>query len=190
MRRARAVIASLLLWSSNVAAAEPLALSIPAAMPRDAGAAAEAMVGEADTSSGESSKQAAPARHQVYVWATTGPTFAYDKAFWSASVGAGYHIQAGLAPNVELAHTFFNSPTMWILRPGITWFVPVPFHPYIGGYFMHWFVNGGADRSGIGFRAGFSLGPIVSLAITYDHAISCGLHCDAWTPEISAGVAF
>jgi hypothetical protein len=189
MRCAQAVAASLLLWSASIAAAEPLALSKPTSAPGDA-ADATRVDGLRDTSSGDSSAQAAPARRQFYVWATTGPTFVYGETFWSASVGAGYQIQGGFAPNIELSHTFFNSPTMWSVRPGVTWFLPVAFHPYIGAFLMHWFVSGGPDQSGVGFRAGFSLNRILSFAITYDHAIGCNHNCDAWTPELSAGLAF
>ncbi len=145
----------------------------------------------AASAEGEASATPEPGKRQVYAWASTGPTFAYGETLWSASVGVGYHVQGGLAPNVEVGHTFFNTPTMWILRPGITWFIPIPFRPYVGGYFVHWFVSGDhPDRTGIGFRAGISLNRIVSLAVTYDHAINCSHDCNAWTPELAAGIAF
>ena len=97
-----------------------------------------------------------------------------------------------LAPNVELGYAFGSSPTLWTMRPGVTWYMPVPvFRPYVGTYYTHWFVGDGlADQNGIGGRAGLSLGRVLSLGVIYEHALGCSTNCDSWAPQLSAGYAF
>jgi hypothetical protein len=126
---------------------------------------------------------------RVYAWGTVGPTFAYGNTYGSLGLGVGYRMPSNLAPNVELTYNFGPEPTFWTLRPGVTWFIPISLgHPFIGGYLTHWFVNDAGDRNGIGARAGFSIGRILSFAITYDHAIGCSQSCDLWTPSLTAGI--
>ena len=138
--------------------------------------------------------QAEPKRPpgQVYTWASVGSTFAYGHTYGSANVGMGYLLQNGIAPNVELGYAFGNSPTLWTLRPGVTWFMPVPgVHPYVGAFYTHWFVGDGlADQNGVGGRAGLSLGRVLSLGVIYEHALGCTTNCDSWAPQLSAGYSF
>ncbi|HWE22856.1 MAG TPA: hypothetical protein VG496_02845 [Myxococcales bacterium] len=135
---------------------------------------------------------AVPWTRRLYSWASVGTTFAYGQTYGSANVGAGILMKYGIAPNVEVGYAFGNTPTLWSVRPGVTWFLPSPlFRPYVGTYYTHWFVGSGfPDQDGIGGRAGFSIGRAISLGVTYDHAFGCSVNCDAWTPQISAGVSF
>ncbi|BDG04730.1 hypothetical protein [Anaeromyxobacter oryzae] len=128
-------------------------------------------------------------RRPLYTWGSIGTTFAYGQTYGSASFGVGYLMQAGIAPNVEASYVFGNSPTMWALKPGVTWFMPVPrFQPYVGAYYTHWFVNGSLpDENGVGARAGFSLGRMISLGVTYDRALNCEKNCESWSPQVAAG---
>jgi hypothetical protein len=128
---------------------------------------------------------------RLYSWASVGTTFAYGTTYGSANVGAGLLMQHGIAPNVELGYAFGSSPTLWTLRPGVTWYMPVPvFQPYVGTYYTHWFVGGNQqDQNGIGGRAGISLGRVISLGVTYDHALDCNQNCNIWSPQISAGLS-
>jgi hypothetical protein len=194
MRSAPLVLSLLVAMPGTIAAAAPLVLETPAPFVAEAGSAAPAATlaeTAADASSGGSAAaQPTPERHP-FVWASTGPTFAYGKTYWSLSGGVGYHIRYGLAPNIELSRMFANSPTIWSVRPGVTWFAPLPFQPYVGAYYMHWFVSGDrADRDGVGARLGLSLIRLVAFEVTYDHALSCSHDCDAWTPEVTARFTF
>jgi hypothetical protein len=129
-------------------------------------------------------------RLPIYTWGSVGTTFAYDHTYGSLNLGVGVLWKAGLAPNVELSYAFGNDPTLWTLRPGVTWFLPLPLQPYVGGYFTHWFVGSNLpDQNGVGGRAGLSLGRVISLGVTYDHALSCSTNCDIWTPQISASLS-
>ena len=133
-----------------------------------------------------------PPSGRLYSWASVGTTFAYGQTYANANLGVGWLMRNGIAPNVELGYSFGGSPTIWALRPGVSWYLPIRvIHPYIGAYFTHWFVgNGLSDQNGIGGRAGFSLGRVLSLGVTYDHAIDCSSNCDSWTPQIAAGYSF
>ena len=128
-------------------------------------------------------------RSKIYTWGSVGATFAYGNTYGNLNLGAGYLMKHGLMPNAEASYNFGASPTFWTLRPGVTWFLPVPrLHPYVGAYYTHWFVSSGGDQNGVGGRAGFSMGP-VSLGVTYDRAFNCSKNCDVWTPIVGAGVS-
>ena len=128
---------------------------------------------------------------RLYSWASFGTTFAYGTTYASANAGAGLLLQHGIAPNVEIGYAFGHSPSLWTVRPGVTWYMPVELiRPYVGTYYTHWFVGGNLqDQNGIGGRAGFSIGRVISLGVTYDHALDCNHDCDLWSPQISAGLS-
>jgi hypothetical protein len=135
--------------------------------------------------------QKVPWTRRLFSWASVGTTFAYGTTYGSANVGAGLLMQHGIAPNVELGYAFGSDPSLWTVRPGVTWYMPLPtFRPYVGTYYTHWFVGGNLqDQNGIGGRAGISLGRVISLGVTYDHAFDCNQNCDIWSPQISAGLS-
>src|SRR5262249_31327478 len=129
---------------------------------------------------------------RLYSWASFGTTFAYGQTYGNANVGVGWLMRNGIAPNVEVGYAFGNSPTLSTVRPRVTWFMPLPMiRPYIGASYPHWFVGDGlADQNGIGGRAGLSLGRVLSLGVTYDHALGCDRNCDSWAPTLSAGISY
>jgi len=132
---------------------------------------------------------AKPWRKNLYTWGSVGTTFAYGNAYGSLNAGAGYMMKHGLLPNLELSYNFGAEPTLWTVRPGVTWFLPLQVgHPYVGAYYTHWFVGGSLpDQDGVGGRAGFSIGRALSVGVTYDRAFNCSHDCDIWTPQVSAG---
>ena len=182
-------LAGLLLAFARVAAAQsagpPTQPAEPVARPVPEAAAPAAAPAQPPQSS--------PARRNghLYTWGSVGTTFAYGQTYGSASLGAGWLMPDGIAPNVELGYAFGNSPTLWSLRPGVIWYLPLPLvRPYVGVHYTHWFVGGGqGDQDGVGGRAGLSLGRVLTLGIVYDHALGCSQNCDSWAPQISAGLA-
>jgi len=50
-----------------------------------------------------------------------------------------------LLPSLDLGLSFGSSPTVFMLKPGLDWFLPVPggIVPFVGVYYAHWFVSGG-----------------------------------------------
>ncbi len=107
----------------------------------------------------------------------------------------GYALALGLVLSVDGQWWTGQSPDLGKIAPGLTWYAPIPFHPYVGAYYAHWFVSSGlADQDALGGRAGISLastGPaFVAFGLAYEHVLSCSTDCDSWWPELSAGVAF
>ncbi len=132
-----------------------------------------------------------PLRKKIFGWGSVGTTFAYGETYGSANLGLGYRMKLGITPNVEASYMFGNTPTVWALRPGVTWYSSIPvLRPYFGVYYTHWFVSGDLpDQDGVGGRLGISLGRLLSLGVTYDRALSCEKNCDIWTPQITAGLS-
>jgi hypothetical protein len=130
-------------------------------------------------------------RPPIYTWGSIGTTFAYDRTYASLNLGVGVLWKYGLTPNAEISYAFGNDPTLWTLRPGVTWFAPLPmFQPYVGAFYTHWFVGSNLpDQNGVGGRAGLSIGRVISLGVTYDHALGCTTNCNVWTPQISASLS-
>lgn len=128
-------------------------------------------------------------RRNLYTWGSAGTTFAYGETYASVNLGVGWMMRAGITPNVEVSYAFGSSPTLWALRPGVTWFAPIPLSPYVGAYYTRWLVNDLPDENGVGGRAGISLGRVLSIGVTYDRALDCDRDCDSWSPQISAGLS-
>jgi len=160
--------------SSEIRAKEPAPAATPPT-PVDTAASAEQAPSKGRT-------------RAIYTWVSLGTTFAYGNTYGTVGAGAGYVVLGGLAPNLEVAYSFGSSPTLWALRPGVTWFVPMHLHPFVGAYYAERFVSGTNPSGGVGARAGFPLGQLFSLAVTYDHALNCVKNCDIWTPQVSAEV--
>jgi len=131
-------------------------------------------------------------RGVLYPWLTVGTTFAYGQTYGNVSAGLGYVMNHGLTPNLEVSYSWGATPTLWAVRPGVTWFLQIPvLHPYVGAYYTHWFVSGNfQDQNGVGARLGISLGRSISLGVTYDRVLNCSHQCDSWTPLIGAAASF
>ena len=129
---------------------------------------------------------------KLYTWGALGTTFTAGQTYANLTVGAGYLlIRTGLAPNMELSYSFGQTPTIWALRPGVSWYMQIPvLHPYLGAYYARWFVGSGhPDENAVGARGGISLGRFISLGVTYERVLDCSHSCDAWSPVITAGAS-
>ena len=129
---------------------------------------------------------------KLYTWGALGTTFTAGQTYANLTVGAGYLlIRTGLAPNMELSYSFGQTPTIWALRPGVSWYMQIPvLHPYLGAYYARWFVGSGQpDQNAVGARGGISLGRFISLGATYERVLDCSRNCDAWSPVITAGAS-
>jgi hypothetical protein len=130
-------------------------------------------------------------------WGTLGATFAYGQSAFSLGAGVGYFVYGGLLPSLDLGVAFGDSPTVFMLKPGLDWFLPVPGRvvPFVGGYYAHWFVSGGyLPQDAWGARAGFSfasVGPATFLlGIAYERVYTnCTGTCGYWVPQVAAGFA-
>jgi hypothetical protein len=134
---------------------------------------------------------------RLRVWGTLGATFAYGQSAVSLGAGVGYLVYGGLLPALDVGLAFGDSPTVFMLKPGLDWFLPVPggVVPFVGGYYAHWFVSGGyLPQDAWGARAGFSfasVGPAtLLLGIAYERVFTnCSGSCAYWVPQVAAGFA-
>ena len=125
-----------------------------------------------------------------------GATFAYGEGSVSLGAGVGSSSTAGCSRRSP-GRSFGSSPTVFMLKPGVDWFLPVPggVVPYVGGYYAHWLVSGGyLPQDAWGVRAGLSfasVGPVTFLlGIAYERVFTnCTGTCAYWVPQVAAGFA-
>ena len=134
---------------------------------------------------------------RLRIWGTLGASFAYGQSAVSLGAGVGYFVYGGLLPSLGLGLAFGSSPTVFLVKPGLDWFLPVPggIVPFVGGYYAHWFVSGGyLPQDAWGARGGFSfaqVGPAtLLLGIAYERVFTnCIGVCAYWVPQVAAGIA-
>ena len=86
---------------------------------------------------------------------------------------------------------------MFLVKPGLDWFLPVPGRivPFLGGYYAHWFVSGGyLPQDAWGARAGISLGQLgpatLLIGVAYEQVFTnCTGPCGDRVPQVAAGLA-
>jgi len=134
---------------------------------------------------------------RLRIWGTLGASFSYGQAAISLGAGVGYFVYGGLLPSLDLGLAFGDSPTVFMVKPGLDWFLPVPggVVPFVGGYYAHWFVSSGyLPQDAWGIRGGFSfasVGPATFLlGIAYERVFTnCFGTCAYWVPQVAAGFA-
>jgi hypothetical protein len=134
---------------------------------------------------------------RLRIWGTLGATFSYGQAVFGLGAGVGYFVYGGLLPTLDVGFSFGDSPTVFMLKPGLDWFLPVPgrIAPYVGGYYAHWFVSGGyLPQDAWGVRGGFSfaqVGPATFLVgLAYERVFTnCAGTCGYLVPQVAAGFA-
>ncbi|MGA8892755.1 MAG: hypothetical protein WB493_14385 [Anaeromyxobacteraceae bacterium] len=134
---------------------------------------------------------------RLRVWATLGATFAYGQGAVNLGGGVGYFVYGGLLPTLDLGVSFGSGPAVFLVKPGLDWFLPVrgAIVPFVGGYYAHWFVTDGyLSQDAWGARGGFSfasVGPATFLVgIAYERVFTnCTGTCAYWVPQIAAGFA-
>jgi len=134
---------------------------------------------------------------RLRIWGTLGATFASGQGAVGIGAGVGYFVYGGLLPTLDLSVAFGSSPTVFLVKPGLDWFLPVPGSvvPYVGGYYAHWFVSSGLPaQDAWGVRGGFSfasVGPVTFLlGIAYERVFTnCSGTCGYLVPQVAAGFA-
>jgi hypothetical protein len=134
---------------------------------------------------------------RLRIWGTLGATFSYGQGAVSLGAGVGYFVYGGLLPSLDLGLAFGSAATVFMLKPGLDWFLPVRggVVPFVGGYYAHWFVSGGyLPQDAWGARAGFSfasVGPATFLlGVAYERVFTnCSGTCSYWIPQVAAGFA-
>ncbi|HYQ81270.1 MAG TPA: hypothetical protein VEP68_07205, partial [Anaeromyxobacteraceae bacterium] len=139
--------------------------------------------------------QPPPKSHPVSVGLVVGGGSSYGQSYFLIGGRIGYGLGLGFEVSLDGQWWTGGTPSLGKLAPGLLWVAPVPFRPYLGAYYAHWFVGSNyADEDAIGGRVGFIMGGAgrvsLALGVAYEHAFSCSVNCDAWFPEAMAGVSF
>jgi hypothetical protein len=197
----RRTLLALLLAASSLPGAARGQYVGPAEEPPPRSARAEPVeeVPEAPPGALPPAQQAVPelSVRRLRIWGTLGATLAYGQSAVSLGAGVGYFVHGGLLPSLDVGLAFGSAPTVFMLKPGLDWFLPVRggVVPFVGGYYAHWFVSGGyLPQDAWGARAGFSfasVGPATFLlGIAYERVFTnCTGTCSYWIPQVAAGFA-
>jgi hypothetical protein len=107
----------------------------------------------------------------------------------------GYDIGEGFEAYLDAQFWGGANPNMGKLAPGLNWYAPVPFRPYVGVYYARWLIGGGfPDENAVGGRFGATIASTRNAAFTagmvYERLLGCSLQCDAFWPELSFGFRF
>lgn len=139
--------------------------------------------------------QPAKKSHPVSLGLVVGGGSSYGQSYFLIGGRVGYGLGLGLELSFDGQWWTGGTPSLGKLAPGLLWVAPLPFRPYLGAYYAHWFVGSGyADEDAIGGRVGLVVGGAgrasLAVGVAYEHAFSCSVYCDAWFPEAMAGVTF
>jgi hypothetical protein len=88
-----------------------------------------------------------------------------------------------------------SQPSASRLAGGVNWYAPIPYRPYLGVYYAHWFVGGTQpDLDALGARAGLTIASspraALSAGLVYERTLGCASGCEAWWPELGVGIRF
>jgi hypothetical protein len=134
---------------------------------------------------------------RLRIWGALGAAFSNGQSAVSLDVGVGYFVWGGLLPTLDVGVTLGSGPVVFLVKPGLDWFLPVPggVVPFLGGYYAHWFVpEGYLPQDAWGARAGVSLGRLgpatLLLGVAYEQVFTnCTGSCGHWIPQVAAGFA-
>jgi len=115
-----------------------------------------------------------------------------SQTYFVISALVGYELIGGLEANLS-GSLWAGSPVVGELAPGLTWYAPIPLHPYIGFYYARWFREDAPGTNALGIRGGLITGngPVLfGVGLAYEHTLNCTSGCDTVWPEVTAGVRF
>jgi hypothetical protein len=119
---------------------------------------------------------------------------AYGHSYVMFGGNLGYQVAGGFELSVDGQYWAAASPKVGRLAPGLNWYAPVPFRPYLGIYYARLFIGGQADQDAIGGRAGLMLASTPSTAfgagLAFERILDCSSRCQAFWPELSIGFRF
>jgi hypothetical protein len=129
------------------------------------------------------------------VGATLGAGTSYGHSYVMFGGLVGYELGSGFEASFDGQFWGGAKPNMGKLAPGINWYAPIPFRPYVGVYYARWIIGGGyRDEDAVGARFGATLTSTPSAAfgagMVYERILGCSVQCDSFWPELSFGFRF
>jgi len=135
----------------------------------------------------------APPRWRAAV--TLGSGSSYGHSYVMLGGLLGYEVAAGFELCLDGQYWGGAQPSLGRVAPGLNWYAPILFRPYLGVYYARWFVGGDLpDQDAVGGRAGLTLASAPRAAfgagLVWERLLGCSSGCDAWWPELSVGLRF
>lgn len=133
--------------------------------------------------------------HPMSLALVVGGGSAYGQSYFLVGGRFGYGIGLGFQLSLDGQWWTGATPALGKVAPGVIWVAPLPFRPYLGAYYAHWFVGSDLpDDDAVGGRVGLHLGgagpAMLAIGVAYERVLSCQAQCDSWWPEFMAGVSF
>jgi hypothetical protein len=119
---------------------------------------------------------------------------AYGHSYMMFGGNLGFQVAGGFELALDGQYWGAASPKLGRLVPGLNWYAPIPFRPYLGVYYARWFIGGQDDRNAIGGRLGLMLASTPQTAfgagLAFERVLDCASRCEAFWPELSIGFRF
>jgi hypothetical protein len=135
---------------------------------------------------------AAPRRWRVGFSLGSGESYGHSYVMFGGIVG--YQVAYGFELSLDGQYWGGANPNLGRVAPGVNWYAPIPFRPYVGVYYARWFAGGLTGQDALGGRAGISLASSPNTAfgagLAFERVLACSTRCEAWWPELSIGLRF
>ncbi len=134
-----------------------------------------------------------PTRWRAAVTFGSGTSYGHSYAMFGGLLG--YQVGGGFEVYLDGQYWGGARPNLGRLAPGVNWYAPIPYRPYLGVYYARWFVGGGEpDLDALGGRAGLAIAStpraVLGAGMAYERVLACRRTCEAWWPELSVGIRF
>jgi hypothetical protein len=107
---------------------------------------------------------------------------------------AGFLVAGGLEVALDGQYWGGSNPHLRRVAPGVVYYLPVPFRPYLGASYVRWFIPGQPDLNAIGGRAGLAItstsSTVLGAGMAFERRFKCQSACEAWWPELSFSFRF
>ncbi len=135
---------------------------------------------------------AQPRRWRVGFSLGSGSSYGHSYVMFGGIVG--YQVPLGFELSIDGQYWGGANPHLGRFAPGLNWYAPIPFRPYLGIYYARWFAGGRADQDALGGRAGISLASSPNTAfvagLAFERVLDCASRCEAFWPELGIGLRF
>jgi len=126
---------------------------------------------------------------------TFGAGTTYGHSYMMIGGLVGYGIGHGFELYLDGQYWGGASPSMGRLAPGVNWYAPIPYRPYLGVFYARWIVGSGQpDLDAVGGRAGVTIASTPRIAfgagVAYERLLDCSAACESFWPEMTFGFLF
>jgi hypothetical protein len=106
----------------------------------------------------------------------------------------GYDLGLGFELCLDAQYWGGANPHLGKVAPGVNWYAPIPYRPYVGLYYARWIIGGAPDQDALGGRFGVTIvsTPVAAFGagMAYEKRFECTTQCDAFWPELTFAFRF